>query len=159
MGAYSASKFALEAISDSLRGELRPWKIHVALVEPGPIETPIWKKSMAVADELVAQAAAQDSLALPERYRRAGVLWARLSARHRRSIAWCEPWCTALTTERPRIRYFLGFRVRFLFKGFRMAPEKPPRSDLAKGDGAFVSKVVGKSDPPEWWNVTPAAHS
>lgn len=36
-GAYNASKFALEALSDTLRLELRGTDIHVALVEPGPI--------------------------------------------------------------------------------------------------------------------------
>lgn len=38
-GAYCASKFALEAITDSLRMELRGSGIHVSLVEPGPIES------------------------------------------------------------------------------------------------------------------------
>lgn len=38
-GAYSATKFALEAFSDSLRIELNPWNIKVAIVEPGPIAT------------------------------------------------------------------------------------------------------------------------
>lgn len=50
-GAYSASKFALEAISDALRVELRPWGVAVSLVEPGSIATPIWEKSLAQADE------------------------------------------------------------------------------------------------------------
>lgn len=36
-GAYSASKFALEAISDALRVELKGSGIHVSLIEPGPI--------------------------------------------------------------------------------------------------------------------------
>jgi NAD(P)-dependent dehydrogenase (short-subunit alcohol dehydrogenase family) len=36
-GAYNASKFALEALTDTLRLELRGTGIHVALVEPGPI--------------------------------------------------------------------------------------------------------------------------
>ena len=52
LGPYSASKFAMEALTDSLRQELRPWGIRVAIVEPGSIATPIWKKSQAMAEEL-----------------------------------------------------------------------------------------------------------
>ena len=48
LGPYAASKFALEALSDSMRLELMPWGIHVSVIEPGPISTPIWKKSMEV---------------------------------------------------------------------------------------------------------------
>ena len=38
-GAYSASKFAVEALADTLRMELSGSGIHVALIEPGPIAT------------------------------------------------------------------------------------------------------------------------
>ncbi|MFU8771974.1 MAG: SDR family oxidoreductase, partial [Anaerolineales bacterium] len=51
LGPYASSKFALEAISDALRVELRPWGIPVILIEPGRIATPIWEKSLARADE------------------------------------------------------------------------------------------------------------
>lgn len=54
VGPYNASKYALEGLADSLRRELRPWDIKVALVQPGAIQTPIWQKSEAAADELIA---------------------------------------------------------------------------------------------------------
>lgn len=44
-GAYHASKFAIEAIGDSLRVELEPDGIEVVLVEPPAISTPIWAKA------------------------------------------------------------------------------------------------------------------
>jgi NAD(P)-dependent dehydrogenase (short-subunit alcohol dehydrogenase family) len=44
LGAYAMSKFALEAMTDALRIELAPWGIHVAIVEPGTIKTPIWTR-------------------------------------------------------------------------------------------------------------------
>ena len=45
LGAYAASKFAMEAISDAARIEYRPWGIKVCLIEPGAIATEIWQNS------------------------------------------------------------------------------------------------------------------
>jgi len=39
LGVYSSTKHALEAISDSLRLELKPYSIFVSVIEPGPIAT------------------------------------------------------------------------------------------------------------------------
>jgi len=41
LSAYCASKFSLEAFSDSLRLEMAPWKLGVALIEPSFLKTPI----------------------------------------------------------------------------------------------------------------------
>ena len=51
MGPYSASKYALEAITDALRLEVQQWGIHVSIIEPGAIATPIWNKSTVDAAE------------------------------------------------------------------------------------------------------------
>ena len=44
-GPYAASKHALEAISDALRRELAIHGMHVAIIEPGSVQTPIWQKA------------------------------------------------------------------------------------------------------------------
>ena len=46
-GAYNASKFALEGLTDTLRLELRDTPLHVVLIEPGPIKTSIRQNSCA----------------------------------------------------------------------------------------------------------------
>jgi len=42
---YTASKFAVEAFSDSLRREMLIYGVDVVLIEPGPIKTAIWDKT------------------------------------------------------------------------------------------------------------------
>lgn len=45
-GAYIASKFAMEGLTDTLRLELSDTSIHVILIEPGPIRTRIRENSI-----------------------------------------------------------------------------------------------------------------
>lgn len=52
VGSGCATKYAIEALSDALRLELSPWKIKVALIEPGVVVTPLWKKSQATFENL-----------------------------------------------------------------------------------------------------------
>ncbi len=51
-GPYCASKFALEAMADAMRMELRSTGIKVSIVEPGRIKTAIWDRTLAEADRL-----------------------------------------------------------------------------------------------------------
>jgi NAD(P)-dependent dehydrogenase (short-subunit alcohol dehydrogenase family) len=53
LGAYAASKHALEAIADTLRVEVKPFGVEVSIVEPGTISTPIWVKSSELAASLL----------------------------------------------------------------------------------------------------------
>ena len=124
MGPYSASKFALEAINDALRVELRNWGIRVSSVEPGPIATPIWEKSLAAADQLAGQIDPA-VLALYE----ADLAAIRKSVEH--SVRTASPVervvkavVHALTARRPKAHYYLGWNVRLCFKDVKMLPDR-----------------------------------
>jgi NAD(P)-dependent dehydrogenase (short-subunit alcohol dehydrogenase family) len=54
-GAYSASKYALESLADALRIELRPWRIPVSLIEPGPTKTDMWGDALDDYDRMTSQ--------------------------------------------------------------------------------------------------------
>lgn len=107
-GAYSASKFALEAITDSLRMELKPWGIEVSIIEPGAIRTPIWEKGLSDAEELFRQFS-------PEQARLYGKLIDAMRRTARKSIqaaispdAVAQAVQHALTSRRPKTRYLVG---------------------------------------------------
>ncbi|WP_435363202.1 SDR family oxidoreductase [Haloarchaeobius sp. DYHT-AS-18] len=51
-GVYSASKFALEAMSDALRGEVDQHDVDVVIVEPGPVETDFYDRADSELDDL-----------------------------------------------------------------------------------------------------------
>lgn len=51
LGPYCASKFALEAYTDSLRRELMIYDMKVVLLQPGTIKTSIWNKSRGVGEK------------------------------------------------------------------------------------------------------------
>jgi len=61
-GAYTASKFALEAYSDTLRQELKGTGIHVSLIEPGPIDTRFTENALANFDRWIGPDGLQSSV-------------------------------------------------------------------------------------------------
>lgn len=54
MGVYSASKFAVEGYSEALRLELKPLHVHVSLIEPGFLKTPMMDKRQVAAARIEA---------------------------------------------------------------------------------------------------------
>ena len=108
LGAYAASKFGLEGFSDSLRRELKPWGIHVAVIEPGTIATPIWDKGVASGDELEAsmgEQAKRDYGPLIATVRTASEQGARTGLP---PDAVAKDVAHALTAARPKTRYLVG---------------------------------------------------
>jgi NAD(P)-dependent dehydrogenase (short-subunit alcohol dehydrogenase family) len=121
MGPYSASKFALEALSDALRVELRPWGLHVAVIEPGRIATPIWEKSLAAHEELLRRLpAATDQLYGPAI---AGLLAHVREIQHDAAPVELVVAAVrhALSARRPRQRYPVG-RGAWLARLFNALP-------------------------------------
>jgi NAD(P)-dependent dehydrogenase (short-subunit alcohol dehydrogenase family) len=112
LGAYAASKHALEAVTDALRVELRPDGIAVTVVEPGTIATEIWRRSGERFQQLVGEMPA----ALGERYgeRMAAFREAAAAAGRRAEPADDVAIVVerALTAKRPKARYLVGRDAR-----------------------------------------------
>src|SRR6185437_10514274 len=51
MGAYNATKYAVESLSDALRMELAPFGVRVALIEPGAIHSEFAERAMSFVDK------------------------------------------------------------------------------------------------------------
>lgn len=135
LGAYSASKFALEAVADALRMELRPWRIAVSLVEPTQIDTDIWRTAPQTLDETVAAMSAEHR-----------ELYAAHISGMRRAIpraqkvavpvdAVTEVVVRALTAQRPKARYVTGRGARAAAVLGRIAPASVLDRVLAANSG------------------------
>lgn len=100
LGGYAMTKFALEAMADSLRLELAADGIEVSLVEPGNIATAIWTKPQPLADQVSDRYQAR-----VERFRQ--VAAARSSKAAPADLV-AQAVEHALTASRPRTRYVVG---------------------------------------------------
>jgi NAD(P)-dependent dehydrogenase (short-subunit alcohol dehydrogenase family) len=112
LGPYDAAKSGIAGLADSLRQELRPLGVHVALVEPGTIKTEIWDKGVDFGQKLLD--------GLPEDGRRTygERLRATERAAHRFRDLGIAPSkvakaiAHALTADRPKTRYLVGIDAR-----------------------------------------------
>jgi NAD(P)-dependent dehydrogenase (short-subunit alcohol dehydrogenase family) len=134
-GPYHASKFGLEAVTDCLRQELRPWGIEVAAIEPGSIDTPIWERGARIADEIATRSpAAQEELygETIERFR-AAVLRAAERGIDPDRVA--KAISHALSARRPRTRYLVGLDARGQAFGRRFLPDRVVDRLIARAMG------------------------
>jgi NAD(P)-dependent dehydrogenase (short-subunit alcohol dehydrogenase family) len=123
VGPYSASKFALDALTDTLRMELRPWHIHVAYVQPSSILTPIWSKALADANRVSQQMSAHAEILY-------GPIMAYMRNMAIRSQSDSLPAHTvgravahALFSPKPKTRYLVG-TTAFAVELLRILPDR-----------------------------------
>jgi NAD(P)-dependent dehydrogenase (short-subunit alcohol dehydrogenase family) len=113
LGAYSASKFALAGLTDTLRAELKPSGIKVVLVEPGTIATAIWGTAVSAGRALYDRVPAEG-----RRYYGAA-MEATLSTAEQRGGKGLAPAAAAkvlvraLERPNPRPRYLIGRDAKF----------------------------------------------
>ena len=112
---YSASKAALEAITNSLRLELKPWKIPVSIIEPGIVYTPLWDKAETVA-AITAKNLPQEAIDLYGPTIN-GVVEILKNKKRIKMVAVsidvvARTVARALTAKRPGTRYIVGWDVR-----------------------------------------------
>lgn len=114
-GVYSATKHAVEAVSDALRMEVKPLGVDVVIVEPGPVRTGFNEAGRAHLQELV------DDSAYADGYRSAlaeGGLGGVSPEKAGRVVA------KAATASRPRTRYTVGWQAWLAPKLRALLPER-----------------------------------
>ena len=122
-GPYAGTKFALEAVSDSLRRELVPTGVQVVVVEPGAVRTEMPGRAIATANELAATMS-------PEQNERYGALLHAINAQTAAHTASCLPAdaaakviAKAVTAHKPRTRYTVG-RDAAMIRLVRCLPDR-----------------------------------
>lgn len=123
-GPYSAAKFALEAVTDSLRREMEPFGLKVVMITPGAVSTGLSARGTATVNRLAA-------LMTPEQHKRHDGLvdavigladaWSKDGIRPERVAAIVS---RAVLDRRPRTRYTAGSDAALLTRMIRFLPDR-----------------------------------
>ncbi len=121
-GAYNASKYALEALSDTLRLELSDTDIHVSLIQPGPIDTEFRANAQRMYEKHVQgkpSAFAQYYSAVEARLSNPEPVKFTLPA-----SAVSQSIIHALESKRPKVRYRVTVPTRLFLPLKRLLPDR-----------------------------------
>ena len=134
-GAYSASKFALEALTDALRLELAPWGISVSIVEPSAVATPIWEKSAKTAEAMLGSVQPEALVLYAEAIEAVKRTAADAAKRAVDPVEVARVVEHALTAARPRTRYVVGREAKFRAAMALLVPDRVRDNLVAKAMG------------------------
>ena len=123
-GAYNASKFALEAFSNTLRQELRHTNIHVSIINPGPIHSKLREHSFETYQQTLA---GRNSLHI-DAYKKLETSYFHPNNKNKRIMG--DPQLVIkniihhLESSHPKIHYYVGFPIKLLLFLKRILSEK-----------------------------------
>ena len=121
-GAYNASKFAIEALSDTLRLELRGSGIFVSLIEPGPITSKFVETSLKNFDANIDEAKSHYRAAYAKQRAKLG-----RGGSNRYKLgpeAVLEKLVHAVEAPRPRARYYVTKPTHYMGLARRLLPQR-----------------------------------
>jgi NAD(P)-dependent dehydrogenase (short-subunit alcohol dehydrogenase family) len=147
LGAYAASQFAKEGLSDSLRRELRPLGVSVSIIEPGAVGTPIWDKIRRSADEILAVAPTE----VVETYRARFIAFlnmneVRAQASKTTTADYANAVADALGAKHPKARYRVGADSWSSALARRTVPDR--MMDVLMAVGMSASTTSASSQRP-----------
>jgi NAD(P)-dependent dehydrogenase (short-subunit alcohol dehydrogenase family) len=108
MSPYNTSKFAIEALGESLRQELAPWAIDVVVVEPGSIDTPIWKKGAETIDDQFAKLSPTAKRLYSKQLKRMDEVLTETASRGISPEKVAKVIHEGIRSEKPKHRYLVG---------------------------------------------------
>lgn len=116
LSSYSASKFALEGWSESLRIEMKPLGINVVIIEPGSFETEIWETNVHVAKRAFEKDSPNHERSL--RFRD----YVRKNVQKRDAIVVAQLIASVALDPKPRLRYVIGPDAKMMTWVSRLIP-------------------------------------
>lgn len=152
-----ATKYAIEAFSDALRMEVRPWGMHVSIIEPGPIDTPLMREKMVAEFTRKLAEYPRDQLDLyfrdfADTIQHVEAFVERISAPPRgpldklRRLINGQGWLhspldvarvieRALTSRRPKTRYLIGVQAKLIYAARHLLSDRA--FDRVLGENVF----------------------
>jgi NAD(P)-dependent dehydrogenase (short-subunit alcohol dehydrogenase family) len=123
-GAYAGAKFALEAVSDSLRREVAPLGVRVVVIEPGGVRTEMAARGIATANDLAAGMTPEQEQRYGDLVRATNTLMASGTASGVTAEAAARVIAKAVTARNPRTRYPIGRDAALITRLTRLLPDR-----------------------------------
>ncbi|MFC8246237.1 SDR family NAD(P)-dependent oxidoreductase [Streptomyces chartreusis] len=123
-GAYAGTKFALEAVSDSLRREVAPLGVQVVVVQPGGVRTEMAARGVQAANDLAVRMTPEQDERYGSLVQANNKLMATGTASGLTADAAARVIAKAVTTRKPRTRYTAGRDAALITRLVRILPDR-----------------------------------